>query len=180
MSARAGGGKEFHAPGAEDRSPSTAAGACPTCAGTGIVRDGRTRAALVPDESQSPSTTVRRAAMGHAHVGPYEAGVRRDGRAHRRAVSASSRPRSATSCSTARCRQKAHPVQAEERATNFAELDFTYLQRRHTRWRTRSSKAKDEKGLARVARFLKEGPVPRLRRHAPERPQPARPACATG
>lgn len=44
-------GKEFHAPGAESLAFNSA-GACPTCSGTGIVREVN-RAALVPDESKS-------------------------------------------------------------------------------------------------------------------------------
>ena len=47
----AGCGKEFHAPGAESLAFNSA-GACPTCSGTGIVREVN-RAALVPDESKS-------------------------------------------------------------------------------------------------------------------------------
>ena len=47
----AGCGKEFHAPGAELLAFNSA-GACPTCSGTGIVREVN-RAALVPDESKS-------------------------------------------------------------------------------------------------------------------------------
>ena len=44
-------GKDFHAPGAESLAFNSA-GACPACAGTGIVREVN-RAALVPDESKS-------------------------------------------------------------------------------------------------------------------------------
>ena len=78
----AGCGKEFHAPGAESLAFNSA-GACPTCSGTGIVREVN-RAAWCR-MSRKVSTTVR-CCMGLAHVGPYEAGVRRDGRAHQRAV----------------------------------------------------------------------------------------------
>lgn len=75
-------GCEFWAPSAEDLAFNSG-GACPACAGTGVVRE-VDRAALVPDESLS---------IDEGAVKPWgslmwdlKAGVRRDGRAHRRAV----------------------------------------------------------------------------------------------
>ena len=48
-----------------------------------------------------------------------------------------------------------------KKGDDFAELDFTYFNAVYTRWRQRLAKAKDERGLKRVARFLKR------RDHAP-------------
>ena len=70
----------------------------------------------------------------------------------------SSRPRNATSSSTAPPRKR-HILYKAKKGDNFAELDFTYYNAVYT-VENALAKAKDEKGLARVARFLTEGPCP--------------------
>ncbi|MFR2031778.1 MAG: hypothetical protein ACLS3M_10580 [Collinsella sp.] len=76
-------GREFYAPSAEDLAFNSG-GACPTlrrhrCHARG--RRGEPGARRVKDHQRGCG-----ASLGHAHVGPDEAGGRRDGRAHRRAV----------------------------------------------------------------------------------------------
>ena len=76
-------GREFYAPSAEDLAFNSG-GACPTCGGTGVMRE--------VDEASTGTRRVkdyqrrRGASLGHAYVGSDEAGGRRDGRTHRRAV----------------------------------------------------------------------------------------------
>ena len=62
--------------------------------------------------------------------------------------------------------EKKHILYKAKKGDNFAELDFTYYNAVYT-VENALAKAKDEKGLARVARFLTRGAVPGLRRHAP-------------
>ena len=76
-------GREFYAPSAEDLAFNSG-GACPTCGGTGVMRE-VDEASLVPDESKTINEGAG-ASLGHAYVGSDEAGGRRDGRTHRRAV----------------------------------------------------------------------------------------------
>ena len=95
--------------------------------------------------------------MGHAHVGPHEAGVRRHGRAHERAVSRAHRRR--TRHRLQRAGEKRHILYKAKKGENFAELDFTYYNAVRT-VENSLAKAKDEKGLRRVAKYLTEGPCP--------------------
>ena len=55
--------------------------------------------------------------------------------------------------------EKKHILYKAKKGDNFAELDFTYYNAVYT-VENALAKAKDEKGLARVARFLTEGPCP--------------------
>ena len=55
--------------------------------------------------------------------------------------------------------EKRHILYKAKKGDNFAELDFTYYNAVYT-VENALAKAKDEKGLARVARFLTEGPCP--------------------
>ena len=71
---------------------------------------------------------------------------------------ASSRPRSATSCSMGRPRRSTFCTRPRK-GDSFAELDFTYYNAVYT-VENALAKAKDEKGLARVARFLREDVCP--------------------
>lgn len=148
----AGCGKEFHAPGAESLAFNSA-GACPTCSGTGIVREVN-RAALVPDESKSiddgavlPWGSLMWdlmkqvcGAMGVRTNVPFSALTpeERDIVFNGPAV-------------------KKHILYKPKKGDDFAELDFTYFNAVYT-VENALAKAKDEKGLKRVARFLKEGP----------------------
>ena len=148
----AGCGKEFHAPGAESLAFNSA-GACPTCSGTGIAREVN-RAALVPDESKSiddgavlPWGSLMwdlmkqvcgamgvRTNVPFSELTPEERDIVFNGPA-----------------------VKKHILYKPKKGDDFAELDFTYFNAVYT-VENALAKAKDEKGLKRVARFLKEGP----------------------
>lgn len=148
----AGCGKEFHAPGAESLAFNSA-GACPTCSGTGIVREVN-RAALVPDESKSiddgavlPWGSLMwdlmkqvcgamgvRTNVPFNELTPEERDIVFNGPA-----------------------VKKHILYKPKKGDDFAELDFTYFNAVYT-VENALAKAKDEKGLKRVVRFLKEGP----------------------
>ena len=133
-------GVEFMGPGAEDLAFNSG-GACTTCGGTGVVRT-VDEASLVPDESIS---------IDDGAVLPWGSlmwdlmkqvcgamGVRTN------VPSASSRPRSATSSSTA-LPSRSTSSTSPRMARGFAELDFTYFNAVHT-VENALSKAKDEKG----------------------------------
>ena len=145
-------GQEFFAPAAEDLAFNSR-GACPTCGGTGIVRRVN-EAALVPDESISiddgavlPWGSLMwdlmkqvcgamgvRTNVPFCELTPEE----RDTVFHGPA-------------------EKRHILYHAKKGDNFAELDFTYYNAVYT-VENALAKAKDEKGLKRVARFLAEGP----------------------
>ena len=150
----AGCGKEFHAPGAELLAFNSA-GACPTCSGTGIVREVN-RAALVPDESKSiddgavlPWGSLMwdlmkqvcgamgvRTNVPFNELTPEERDIVFNGPA-----------------------VKKHILYKPKKGDDFAELDFTYFNAVYT-VENALAKAKDEKGLKRVARFLEEKTCP--------------------
>ena len=147
-----GCGEEFFGPGAEDLAFNSG-GACPSCSGTGVVRE-VDRAALVPDESKSiddgavlPWGSLMWdlmkqvcGAMGVRTNVPFreltdeERHIVFEGPAVKR-----------------------HILYRPKSGDDFAELDFTYFNAVYT-VENALAKAKDEKGLKRVARFLKEGP----------------------
>ena len=150
----AGCGKEFHAPGAESLAFNSA-GACPTCSGTGIVREVN-RAALVPDESKSiddgavlPWGSLMwdlmkqvcgamgvRTNVPFSELTPEERDIVFNGPA-----------------------VKKHILYKPKKGDDFAELDFTYFNAVYT-VENALAKAKDEQGLKRVARFLAEKQCP--------------------
>lgn len=145
-------GCEFWAPSAEDLAFNSG-GACPACVGTGVVRE-VDRAALVPDESLS---------IDEGAVKPWGSlmwdlmkqvcgamGVRTDV------------PFSELTAEERRIvfegpAEKRHILYHPKKGDDFAELDFTYYNAVYT-VENALAKAKDEKGLARVAKFLREGP----------------------
>ena len=147
-------GKDFHAPGAESMAFNSV-GACPACAGTGIVREVN-RAALVPDESKSidegavlPWGSLMwdlmkqvAGAMGVRTDVPFKdlTPKERDIVFNGPAV-------------------KKHILYKPKKGDDFAELDFTYFNAVYT-VENALAKAKDEKGLKRVARFLEEKTCP--------------------
>lgn len=147
-------GKDFHAPGAESLAFNSA-GACPACAGTGIVREVN-RAALVPDESKSidegavlPWGSLMwdlmkqvAGAMGVRTDVPFKdlTPKERDIVFNGPAV-------------------KKHILYKPKKGDDFAELDFTYFNAVYT-VENALAKAKDEKGLKRVTRFLEEKTCP--------------------
>ena len=147
-------GVQFMGPGAEDLAFNSA-GACPTCGGTGIVRT-VDEATLVPDESISiddgavlPWGSLMwdlmkqvcgamgvRTNVPFCELTPEE----RDIVFHGPAV-------------------KKHILYHPKKGDDFAELDFTYFNAVYT-VENALSKAKDEKGLARVSKFLREDVCP--------------------
>ena len=147
-------GHEFYGPGAEDLAFNSA-GACPTCGGTGIVRT-VDESTLVPDESISiddgavlPWGSLMWdlmkqvcAAMGvrtnvpFNQLTPQEREIVFHGPA-----------------------EKKHILYHAKKGDSFAELDFTYFNAVYT-VENALAKAKDEKGLARVAKFLREDVCP--------------------
>ena len=147
-------GARFMGPGAEDLAFNSG-GACATCGGTGIVRT-VDEASLVPDESISiddgavlPWGSLMwdlmkqvcgamgvRTNVPFCELTPEE----RDIVFHGPAV-------------------KKHILYHPKKGDDFAELDFTYFNAVYT-VENALSKVKDEKGLARVSRFLREGVCP--------------------
>ncbi|HJA28754.1 MAG TPA: excinuclease ABC subunit UvrA [Candidatus Olsenella pullicola] len=147
-------GVEFMGPGAEDLAFNSA-GACKTCGGTGVVRT-VDEASLVPDESISiddgavlPWGSLMwdlmkqvcgamgvRTNVPFCELTPEE----RDIVFHGPAV-------------------KKHILYHPKKGDDFAELDFTYFNAVYT-VENALSKVKDEKGLARVSRFLREDVCP--------------------
>ena len=147
-------GKTFFGPGAEDLAFNSG-GACPTCGGTGTVRRVN-EAALVPDESKT---------INEGAVLPWgslmwdlmkqvcgEMGVRLD-------VPFSQLTPEERDIVFHGPAEKKHILYKAKKGDNFAELDFTYYNAVYT-VENALAKAKDEKGLAHVARFLTEGPCP--------------------
>ncbi len=147
-------GAQFHGPGAEDLAFNSG-GACPTCGGTGIARTVNI-AALVPDESKT---------INEGAVLPWgslmwdlmkqvcgEMGVRLDVPF----CELTPKERDIVFHGPA---EKKHILYKAKKGDNFAELDFTYYNAVYT-VENALAKAKDEKSLARVARFLTEGPCP--------------------
>ena len=147
-------GKTFFGPGAEELAFNSG-GACPTCGGTGTVRRVN-EAALVPDEGKT---------INEGAVLPWgslmwdlmkqvcgEMGVRLD-------VPFSQLTPEERDIVFHGPAEKKHILYKAKKGDNFAELDFTYYNAVYT-VENALAKAKDEKGLARVARFLTEGPCP--------------------
>ncbi len=147
-------GVEFFGPGAEDLAFNSG-GACTTCGGTGIVREVN-EASLVPDESISiddgavlPWGTLMWDLMKQV-CGAM--GVRTD-------VPFCELTPEEREIVFHGSMEKKHILYKAKKGENFAELDFTYYSAVNT-VKNALSKVKDEKGLARVARFLKEGKCP--------------------
>lgn len=144
----------MHPPSAEQLSFNSA-GACPTCSGTGIVRI-VDRASLVPDETKSiddgavlPWGSLMWdlmkqvcGAMGVRTNIPFNqlTDTERDIVFNGPAV-------------------KKHILYKPKKGNDFAELDFTYFNAVYT-VENALAKAKDEKGIKRVSRFLSEQPCP--------------------
>ena len=147
-------GEQFFGPGAEDLAFNSG-GACTTCGGTGIVRTVN-EAALVPDESLSiddgavlPWGTLMWDLMKQV-CGAM--GVRTD-------VPFCELTPEEREIVFHGPMEKKHILYKAKKGENFAELDFTYYSAVNT-VKNALSKVKDEKGLARVARFLMEGECP--------------------
>ncbi|MBT1172041.1 ATP-binding cassette domain-containing protein [Bifidobacterium sp. MA2] len=145
-------GTEFHGPGAESLAFNSA-GACPICSGTGVVREVNMKS-LVPDESKS---------IDEGAVAPWGSlmwdlmkdvcramGVRTD--VPFRELTPKERDIVFHGPAV-----KKHILYRSKKSDDFAELDFTYYNAVYT-VENALAKAKDEKGLKRVARFLEEKP----------------------
>ena len=147
-------GGEFFGPGAEQLAFNSE-GACPTCGGTGIARTVN-RAALVPDESKTideGAVVVWGSLMWDLMKQVCGAmGVRTD--VPFRELSPAERDIVFNGPA-----EKRHILYKAKKGENFAELDFTYYNAVRT-VENSLAKAKDEKGLRRVAKFLTEGPCP--------------------
>ena len=147
-------GTEFFGPGAEQLAFNSE-GACPTCSGTGIARTVN-RAALVPDESKTideGAVVVWGSLMWDLMKQVCGAmGVRTN-------VPFSELTAEERDIVFNGPAEKKHILYKAKKGDDFAELDFTYFNAVRTVENT-LSKAKDEKGLRRVAKYLTEGPCP--------------------
>ncbi len=147
-------GAEFYAPSAEELSFNSV-GACPTCSGTGVVR-AVDRDTLVPDETLtiddgavapwnslmwSLMTDVCRAMGVRTDVPFYQL------TSEEKAIVYDGPP------------EKKHILYRAKNTENTAELDFTYYSAVRT-VENALSKVKDEKGMKRVEKFLKQSPCP--------------------
>ncbi|MEE0845247.1 MAG: excinuclease ABC subunit UvrA [Eggerthellaceae bacterium] len=147
-------GEEFFGPGAEDLAFNSG-GACKTCGGTGIVRR-VDEASLVPDESLSiddgavlPWGTLMWDLMKQV-CGAM--GVRTD-------VPFSQLTPEEREIVFHGPMEKRHILYKAKKGDTFAEMDFTYYSAVNT-VKNALAKVKDEKGLARVSKFLKEAECP--------------------
>ncbi len=150
-------GVEFYGPGAEDLA-FNGGGACPTCGGTGIVRT-VDESALVPDESLS----IEEGAVASWQQLMWklmrdiarEMGVRTDVPFR----DLTPEEREIVFHGPA---EKHHMFYQSSKTGDVGEMDFTYFNAVYT-VENALSKAKDEKALARLAKFLKEEPCPDCR-----------------
>ena len=147
-------GVEFFGPGAEDLAFNSG-GACPECDGTGIVRTVDLDS-LVPDETLSidegavaPWSTLMWDLMKQV---AREMGVRTD-------VPFNQLTPAERDIVFNGPAEKKHILYQAKKTDTFAELDFTYYNAVYT-VENALAKVKDEKGLGRVARFLKQGVCP--------------------
>ena len=147
-------GERVYAPGAEELAFNSS-GACPDCDGTGIVRT-VDESTLIPD----PTRTIDEGA-----VAPWQTlmwslmkdlarklGVRTD-------VPFCELTEKEKEIVLHGPAEKQHITYVNENTNSLAELDFTYYNAVYT-VENALSKVKDEKGMKRVERFLKQTPCP--------------------
>ena len=147
-------GVEFHGPSAEDLAFNSG-GACPTCGGTGVVRD-IDESTLVPDPTLS---------LDEGAVAPWrqlmwslmpqvarEMGVRTD-------VPFQDLTDAEQDMVLHGPMEKRHILYVPKNKDHATELDFTFYSAVNT-VKNALAKAKDEKGMARVAKFLCESVCP--------------------
>ncbi|MDO4806687.1 MAG: excinuclease ABC subunit UvrA [Coriobacteriales bacterium] len=145
-------GAEFYGPGAESLAFNSD-GACPTCAGTGVMRQ-IDESTLVPDESK----TIDEGAVvpwGHLMWSlmkdiARQAGVRTD-------VPYRDLTDAEKEFVLHGAPDKYHLLYHNEKTGTAGEMDFTYYSARYS-VENALAKVKDEKGLKRVARYLRELP----------------------
>ena len=145
-------GRTFYAPSAEDLAFNSG-GACPTCGGTGDMRE-VDEASLVPDESKTidegavlPWGTLMWDLMKQV---AREMGVRTDVPFRE----LTDRERDIVFHGPA---EKKHILYVPKNGEGATPLDFTYFNAVYT-VENALAKVKDDKGLKRIARFLREGP----------------------
>ncbi len=147
-------GAEFFGPGAEDLAFNSA-GACETCGGTGVVRR-VDESTLVPDESltiqEGAVASWRQLMWSLMPQVAQEMGVRIDVPF----CDLTPEEREIVFHGPA---EKRHIIYQSPKTGQAAELDFTYFNAVYT-VENSLSKAKDEKGIARVAKFLSEQACP--------------------
>ncbi|MBR3366396.1 MAG: ATP-binding cassette domain-containing protein [Lachnospiraceae bacterium] len=147
-------GEEFYGPGAEELAFNSD-GACPTCSGTGILRT-VDESTLVPDESLTidegavlPWQTLMWSLMKDI---ARELGVRTD--VPFRELTPQEREMVFHGPAV-----KHHMIYQNRTSGAAGEMDFTYFNATYT-VENALSKVKDEKGMKRVARFLRETACP--------------------
>jgi len=147
-------GESFYGPGAEEMSFNSD-GACPTCAGTGVCRT-VDESTLVPDESLTidegavlPWQTLMWSLMKDI---ARELGVRTD-------VPFRELTRKERDMVFHGPAVKHHMIYQNQTSGASGEMDFTYFNATYT-VENALSKVKDEKGMKRVARFLRETTCP--------------------
>ncbi len=147
-------GERVHAPGAEELAFNSG-GACPSCSGTGIVRT-VDESVLVPDESLTidegavaPWQTLMWSIMKDV---AREMGVRTDVPFYQLTPA----ERETVFHGPA---VKKRIVYHNEKSNTAGELDFTYYNAVYT-VENALAKVKDEKGMKRVEKFLRQGPCP--------------------
>ena len=147
-------GEHFYAPGAEELAFNSQ-GACKSCGGTGTIRT-VDESTLVPDDSLT---------IDEGAVAPWgflmwslmkdiarEMGVRTD-------VPFRDLTPEEKEIVYHGPAEKRHIIYKNEKTNGFAEMDFTYYSAVYS-VENALSKVKDEKGMKRVERFLKEAPCP--------------------
>ena len=147
-------GEEFYGPGAEEMAFNSG-GACPTCTGTGVTRTVDV-STLVPDESKTideGAVVVWGSLMWSLMKDVCrEMGVRTD------VPFCELTPKERDIVYNGPAEKK-HLLYYNEKSGTAGEMDFTYFNAIYT-VENALSKVKDEKGLKRVAKFLKEGACP--------------------
>lgn len=145
---------EFYGPSAEQLAFNSA-GACPTCSGTGVVRE-VDEATLVPDPTLSLEDGAvapwRQLMWSLMPQVAQEMGVRID-------VPYQDLTPAEQEIVLHGPMEKRHILYVPKNKSHATELDFTYYSAVNT-VRNALAKVKDDKGMARVARFLKSGPCP--------------------
>lgn len=147
-------GESFFGPGAEEMAFNSA-GACPTCSGTGIVR-AVDMTTLVPDESKTidEGAVIVWGSLMWSLMKDIcrEMGVRTN-------IPFSELTDEEREIVFHGPAEKKHILYHNEKTGIAGEMDFTYFNAVYT-VENALSKVKDEKGLKRVARFLKEDSCP--------------------
>ena len=146
--------EKFYGPSAEDLAFNSG-GACPTCGGTGVVRE-IDESTLISDDSltleEGAVAPWRQLMWSLMPQVAQEMGVRID-------VPYRNLTDHEKDIVLHGPMEKKHILYVPKNKSHATELDFTYYSAENT-VKNALAKVKDEKGLARVARFLKQGTCP--------------------